>query len=308
MPIRGFDDLFRAADARAARPVVAAAGGADPTVIGALRIAADRGWASPLLVGPGAEIRATAEAAGIGLDGLAILDAAAGAIAAAAVDAVRSGRAALLMKGRIGTPTLMHAVLDPETGIRREGRVVGQVVLVEIPGHGRRFLLTDTGIGVRPKLASKIDLMRGAVAIARSLGEDRPRVALMAATEIASAAMPETLHAAEVQRRNEAGEFPECRVQGPLSFDLAYAPDAADKKRVVGPVVGAADVMIFPDLASANLTVKAIMYTSECRFGAILMGTTAPVVFMSRSDTVDTRLRSLALALAAGGASGTSGA
>jgi phosphate butyryltransferase len=57
-------------------------------------------------------------------------------------------------------------------------------------------------------------------------------------------------------------------------------------------------VMIFPDLASANLTVKAIMYTADCRFGGILKGTSAPVVFMSRADTTETRLRSLALALA----------
>jgi len=56
--------------------------------------------------------------------------------------------------------------------------------------------------------------------------------------------------------------------------------------------------MIFPDLLSANLTVKAIMYTGDCRFGGVLGGTTAPVVFMSRADTTSTRLDSLALTLA----------
>ncbi len=59
--------------------------------------------------------------------------------------------------------------------------------------------------------------------------------------------------------------------------------------------------MIFPDLLSANLTVKAIMYTADCRFGGVLRGTTAPVVFMSRADTAATRLNSLALALATEG-------
>ena len=56
--------------------------------------------------------------------------------------------------------------------------------------------------------------------------------------------------------------------------------------------------MIFPGLAAANLTVKAIMYTADCRFGGVLTGTVAPVAFMSRSDSTPTRLRSLALALA----------
>jgi phosphate butyryltransferase len=296
MPLRGFEDLFRDADARAQGVVVAVAGGADRTVLEALREASERGWIRPLLIGPGDETRALADDAEIDLDGFAILDVARDAVATAAVDAVRSGGAAMLMKGQVRTPDLIRAVHDPESGLRGE-RVVCQVVLMEIVPQGRRFLLADTGVNVRPKLASKIDIVRSAVEVARSLGEGRPRVAMMAATEEVTAAMPETLHAAELQRRNEAGEFAECLIQGPLSFDLAYDARAAGKKRVGGPVAGGADVMVFPDLAAANLTVKAIMYTADCRFGGILKGTTAPVAFMSRSDTTETRLRSLALAL-----------
>src|SRR5439155_17677716 len=125
-----------------------------------------------------------------------------------------------------------------------------------------------------------LDILRSAVEVARALGVDRPRVALMAATEAVSPAMPESGEAAELERRNRSGEFPDCAIQGPLSFDLAYAPVAAGKKRVEGEVAGAADAMIFPNLLAANLTVKAIMYTAGCRFGGVLRGTTAPVVFM----------------------------
>jgi len=85
-------------------------------------------------------------------------------------------------------------------------------------------------------------------------------------------------------------------VRGPLSFDLAYAPDAAAKKGLGN--LGNADVMLFPNLVSANLTVKAIMYTAACRFGGVLCGAACPVVFMSRADTAATRLNSLALAVA----------
>ena len=109
--------------------------------------------------------------------------------------------------------------------------------------------------------------------------------------------MPETLDAAELVQRAEAGEFGECDVQGPLSFDLAFAADAAEKKQIAGAVTGAADVMLFPNLLSANLTVKAIMYTADCQFGGVLCGAKCPVVFMSRSDSTATRLNSLALAL-----------
>src|SRR5262249_56984809 len=109
-------------------------------------------------------------------------------------------------------------------------------------------------------------------------------------------AMPGALGAAELQRGGEAGAFPGCVVRGPLSFDLAYAEDAAARKRVAG--AGVAEVLLFPDLLSANLTVKAIMYTADCRFGGVLRGAACPVVFMSRADSTATRLNSLALAVA----------
>jgi phosphate butyryltransferase len=169
---------------------------------------------------------------------------------------------------------------------------------MEVARDDRRFLLADTGICVRPSLDERADILGAAVEVAGALGVARPRVALMAATETVSAAMPETAEAAELEARNRAGEFAGCVIQGPLSFDLAYAADAAGKKRIEGEVVGAADAMIFPDLLAANLTVKAIMYTADCRFGGVLRGTSAPVVFMSRADAAATRLNSLAMALA----------
>jgi phosphotransacetylase len=86
-------------------------------------------------------------------------------------------------------------------------------------------------------------------------------------------------------------------LEGPLSFDLAYAADAGEKKQIESSVVGAADIMLFPNLLPANLTVKAIMYAAECEFGGVLRGTSAPVVFMSRADSTQTRLNSLALTL-----------
>ena len=119
----------------------------------------------------------------------------------------------------------------------------------------------------------------------------------MAATETIKPSMPETVEAAELVRRNRQGELAHCLIEGPLSFDLAYAADAGAKKRIEGSVVGAADIMLFPNLLSANLTVKAIMYTADCKFGGVLRGTSAPVVFMSRADTTETRLNSLALTL-----------
>jgi len=296
MSLHGFDRLAAEADARAAPVPVVAAGGDDPGLLRALREAAGRGWVVPAVVGPGRAVRAAAAAAGVDPGGFRLVEADAGDVGAAAVAEVRQGRAAVLIKGRVASPDLLRAVCHPGDGLR-DGRVVGQVVLMEVLRDGRRFLLADTGVNPRPTLSQKADLLQGAVGVAHALGAARPLVAVMAATEAIDVAMHETLDAAALQSRNQAGDFPDCVVRGPLPFDLAYAADAAGRKRVGGPVVGAADLMLFADLLSANLTVKAIMSTADCRYGVALLGTVAPVAFLSRSDTPAARLNSLALAL-----------
>jgi phosphotransacetylase len=298
MALLSFEQLFQRADALAQPVPVAVAGGADVTVLEALRTACDRGWIAPLVVGREAEMRQTAQANGIGLDGFTLVDSADPPVSCVAL--VQSGQARLLMKGQVPTPALMHAVLDPSAGLRT-GRVICQVVLMELLGEGRQrgFLLADTGICIQPTLEQKLDILTSAVALAQALGADTPRVAVLAATESVTTTMPETLDAAELQKRNQEQAISGCLVRGPLSFDMAFDPDAARKKKREDAEFGSADVLIFPTLAAANLTVKAIMYTADCRFGGVLCGARCPVVFMSRADSTATRLNSLALALAA---------
>jgi phosphotransacetylase len=294
MPLPGFDELFTGADAARPGARVVAAGGADVTVLQALRTALDRGWVTPTVTGRRRDVEALAEQHALSLHGIEIIDS--DDPGPVAVAEVRAGRSRLLMKGQIATPDFMRAVLDARHGLRA-GRVICQVVLLEVVRDRRRLLLADTGITPRPTLEQKVDILHSAVALAHTLGEAAPRVAVVSATEKPTESLPDTLEAAELQRQSQAGQWPGCTVQGPLSFDLAYAPESGQRKGVMGPVAGSADVLLFPDLTSANLTVKAIMYTADCRFGGVLMGAACPVVFMSRADDTQTRLRSLAVAL-----------
>jgi phosphate butyryltransferase len=294
MPLAGWEQLFQDADDRRPLLPVSVAGGADRTALEALRAALDRGWVRPVVAGPAADVRRLAAEVEVDLDGFTLIDAE--DAAAAAVAEVRAGRARLLMKGRVATPDLMRAVLGAHTGLRT-GRTICQVVLMEVVPARRRFLLADTGVCARPTLAQKGDILGSAAELARRLSADPVRVAVMAATEAVNESLPDTFDAAELARLGQEGKFPGCVVQGPLSFDLAYAAEAGDRKGVGGTVVGAADVMLFPELTAANLTVKAIMYTADCRFGGVLCGAACPVAFMSRADSTPTRLRSLALAL-----------
>lgn len=298
MPLIGFDSLYQYADKLNQPLPVVAAGGADRTVLEAMSIAQRRGWIQPILTGSLNETHALAKGLDIDLADFRLIEA--DDPAAAAVAEVRAGRAQMLMKGQIATPSLMKAVLNRDTGLRTN-RCICQIVLMDIPRDSRRFLLADTGITIQPTLEQKEDILRSMVGVAnalRSNGDtELPRIGVMSATEKSSDAMPDTLEAAELARRNQIGEIKGCVVQGPLSFDLAYASDAGEKKRIEGAVVGSADGMLFPNLLAANLTVKAIMYTADCRFGGVLCGAACPVVFMSRADSTETRLNSLSLTL-----------
>lgn len=298
MPLVGFESLYRLADELTRPMPVVAAGGADRTVLEAMSQARQRGWIAPILTGVTSEMQKLADELNISLDGFRLIDS--DDPAAAAVAEVKAGRACMLMKGQIATPALMKAVLNRESGLRTE-RCICQIVLMEIPRDSRRFLLADTGITIQPTLAQKIDILKSMVEVAHALGDgsstELPRIGVMSATEKATEAMSDTLEAQEIAVRNRNGEIEGCLVEGPLSFDLAYATDAAEKKRIEGAVVGAADGMLFPNLLAANLTVKAIMYTADCRFGGVLCGAACPVVFMSRADSTVTRLNSIALTL-----------
>jgi phosphate butyryltransferase len=296
MPLPGFDELFARLDAARPEIGVVAAGGADQTVLEALGQAAARGWVRPVLTGSVVEIQALAARLGIDLAAFDCVESSEPAVSA--VELIHAGRAKALMKGQIATPDLMKAVLDRSKGLRTE-RVIGQIVLMELRRDARRLLLTDTGICIDPSYEEKRGLAVQSIELARTLGLAEPSVAFMAATEKENPKLPDTVDSARLASELMSGVFGACKARGPLSFDLAYADEAGQKKKIEGDVVGAADVLVFPNLLSANLTVKAIMYTADCRFGGLLCGTAAPVVFMSRADSTETRMNSLALTLTA---------
>ena len=93
MPIKSFETLYRDADSLQSPVHVAAAGGADSTVIQALELARRRGWVSPILTGDPERIEERAEALEIDLEPFTIIEDEEDS-AVAAVREVREGRAA----------------------------------------------------------------------------------------------------------------------------------------------------------------------------------------------------------------------
>lgn len=216
--------------------------------------------------------------------------------AAEAVAAVRRGEAQLLMKGLLQTATIMKAVLNKETGLRT-GRSLSHACAFEIPGWHKLVFITDVAMMPAPTLEQKADIVRNQVQMAQALGIARPKVAALAAVETVNPSMPATVDARALQEMGERGDLGNCDVQGPLALDLAVSPESGKTKGVTGPVVGDADILLVPDIEAGNMLYKGLVYFAKARPAGIIMGAKCPVVLLSRADSPDAKLMSIALAV-----------
>ena len=258
------------------------------------------GLIEPLLVGPMARIRALAEAAHADISALQIIDTPhSHASASLAVAQVRAGHAAALMKGSLHTDELLHAVLDKDLGLRSERRLSHAFVL-DVPGHPRPLLLSDAAINIYPTLADKRDIAQNAIDLARRIGIESPRVALLSAVETVNPAITSTMDAAALCKMAERGQITGGVLDGPLAFDNAISMDAAHIKGIVSPVAGQADILIVPDMESGNMLYKQLTFMADADAAGVVLGARVPIMLTSRADGVRNRLASAALAVLLG--------
>ena len=63
-------------------------------------------------------------------------------------------------------------------------------------------------------------------------------------------------------------------------------------------MAGDADLLVFPELTSANLTTKAITQTCRIPVGSLILGTKVPVILSSRASSAETKYMCITLAAA----------
>ena len=285
------------AKARGLGPIpMAVAGAGHPLVMESTRNAADAGLIDPFLVGDAEAIGAIA--AGMGWDSTQFRIVAAvgedGACRTAA--ALATGReAAALMKGHVHTDVLMRAVFQRDAGLRT-GRRVSHVFHMSLPGRDRVLFITDAALNVAPDADAKIDIIQNVVAAAHALGNPRPKVALLSASETASESLPSSTDAAEVVKRADDGAIQGAVVDGPLAFDGAVSPEAAELKGIEGPVAGRADILVVPNIEMGNGLVKMMVYFMSGLAAGVVMGARVPIVLTSRADPPEARLAAAAIA------------
>ena len=295
---KSFDELLSKVKS-CSRQKLSVAVAQDAPVLEAVELARKEGIAAPILVGDQPKIEEIAREQGIDLgNGYEIINIAdVEEAATAAVKLVHDGEAGMYMKGCLETKQFLKSVLNKEVGLRT-GRPLSHVCVFEIPGIDRLLFLTDVAFMPYPTLEDKKAIIEYTVDVARACGIEMPKVAPLAAVEVVNEKMPVTVEAAELTRLCEAGEIRNCIVDGPLSMDLAIDPTAAEHKAGAKDrkIVGDADILLFPDIHAGNLVYKTIVRLATVKNGNILTGTKSPVILTSRSDTVEVKLNSIALA------------
>ena len=259
--------------------------------------AGTQGLLVPILVGPAATIREIAKAKGIDLGSTEIVDVSGSqASAAKAVALVREGKAELLMKGSLHSDEVLGAVIARETGLRT-GRRLSHVFLMDVPTYHKVLLITDAAINIAPTLEDKVDICQNAIDLARTFGVERPKVAILAAVETVNSKMPATLDAAALCKMAERGQIKGGLLDGPLAFDNAISPEAAQVKGIKSAVAGWAEILVVPDLEAGNMLAKNLTFLSRADAAGIVLGARVPVILTSRADNVRTRLASCAVAM-----------
>ena len=258
--------------------------------------ARDAGLITPILVAPRARLETVAADLGIDLAGVSIEDVAhSHAAAARAVELARAGKVEALMKGSLHTDELMAAVVSSESGLRTKRRVSHCFVL-QTPRYPRPFIVTDAAINLAPTLEQKADIVRNAIDLARVIGVETPKVAILAAVETVSATMPATLDAAALCKMADRGQISGGVLDGPLAFDNAVSITAAHIKGIRSEVAGQADILVVPDLESGNMLAKQLIYLGDAASAGIVLGARVPIVLTSRADARESRMASCTIA------------
>ena len=254
-----------------------------------------QGLIEPILIGPRAKIEQTAATSGLSLDGIELVDVAhSHAAADEAVQTVRRGQAEAIMKGALHTDEVMAAIVNRDTGLRTERRM-SHIFVLDVPHYAKPLLITDAALNIAPDLDAKRDIVQNAIDLAHALGIVQPKVAILSAVETISTQLPSTIDASALCKMAERGQITGGMLDGPLAFDNAVSKAAASTKSIKSEVAGDADILVAPDLESANMIAKQLIYLAGAEAAGVALGARVPIMLTSRADGNLARLASCAL-------------
>lgn len=268
----------------------------DYEVLKAVCDAANEGIAEPILIGDIEETANIASKYGLDIEKFEKVDVKdLVETAKTAVLYVNEGKADFVMKGLIDTSILLKEVLNKEYGLRTDS-LLSHVMVYEVPTYHKLLFLTDGGMNIAPELEEKVKIAKNAIKACKALGYETIKIAALAAKEKVSPKMPATVDANSLKELGENKEFGEgVIIEGPLALDLAISKEAARIKKFESEVAGDADVLLVPNIEMGNGVGKSLTYFAKAQSAGIIMGAKVPVVLVSRADTHEAKLNSIAL-------------
>lgn len=267
----------------------------DEEVLLAVKIAVEEDLIVPILVGNRDEILKIADDIRLNLDGVEIINELDKVEATRlATKLVHDKKAHILMKGLVDTSIIMKQVLDKDVGLRREN-VISHVAVFQVEAYHKVLLVTDAAMIVAPDLGQKKEIIQNAVSLARSIGIEMPKVAVLAAKEKVDPKMEATVHGKELADMYRRGEIKNCIVDGPFALDNAVSKESARIKGIESEVAGDADILVVPDIEAGNVLYKALAFLANAKTAGLIVGTKAPIVLTSRADNDEAKLNSIAL-------------
>lgn len=297
MSFRSLDDIAASVLEGGSKPRVAIAPCGEEFVLRSALEAHEIGVAEPVLIGDRDRVDTVASKHGLNISSFEFHEESDPVAAVQkAIDLYREGRVSLIMKGLVSTSIILKAILNKETGVPPQG-IMSHVSVFKAPREDRLMLLTDAAVNIKPNLQRKADILRNALDVARKLNIDRPKTAILAATEkVNYPAMPATLDADILAKMSSEGAFGDAIVAGPLALDLAISPRAAACKGLDHPVAGCADLLFTPEIESGNILYKTLTTIADIPIAGVVVGSSVPIIVPSRGDSDRSKYYSIVLA------------
>ncbi len=293
-----FSEIFEELRSRGTRKRMVAAWGVDSHTIAAASKAVELGLADVTIVGDEAMIAEACRMENVDPSIFTIVHNPAELPSVAqAVQMVRDGEGDFLMKGLCSTDKFLRAILNKETGLLPPKGTLTHCTTLEIPSYHKLLFVGDVAVIPAPDFKQKQIIMDCLVRTAKAVGVERPKVAIIAATEQVLTSQPASVEAAMLSKMVDRGQIKGCIADGPLALDVAIDKESADIKGLVSTVAGDADCLLFPNIESGNVFYKAnSKLVPGVRQAGMLVGAKVPCVLSSRADSIETKLNSIAIA------------
>ncbi len=295
MDLKTLDQIVELAAKRSTRKIAVAAAD-DEHVLKAIKKASEMKLINPLLVGDESKICSLSASIGLHLEDVDIINEPDPVKACiTAVQEIRQGKADILMKGMVATAPLLKAVLNKEEGLRKRDNL-SHFALFQTSFYHKLIGVTDAAMNIQPELNEKKAIIENAAEVFHSFDISNPKVAIIGPVEVVNPKISSTLDAANLTQMNRRKQIKSCIIDGPLAIDNAVSKEAAEQKGIESEVAGDADILVAHDLNSGNILYKTMIFLSDAKSAAVILGAKVPIVLTSRADSEETKLYSIALA------------